>query len=75
MLGEIDNRITTEQRKEVEKIEDVMQEYCDGAKGKEKTMVRIVVTASASLRNMYRAHTPVSHVSARKKPCTLRIII
>merc|ERR1712060_547219 len=38
VLGEIDSRVTSEQRQDVEKIEGVMQDYCDGAKGKEKTM-------------------------------------
>jgi len=38
VLGEIDSRISADQRKAVEDIEDVMQTYCDSAKGKEKTM-------------------------------------
>jgi len=38
VLGEIDGKVTADQRKNVEDIEGVMQDYCDGAKGKEKTM-------------------------------------
>jgi len=38
VLTSIDESVTAEQRKDVEKIEAVMQTYCDAAKGKEKTM-------------------------------------
>jgi len=38
VLGEIDSRVTPEERKTNEGIEGAMQKYCDAAKGKDKTM-------------------------------------
>lgn len=40
VITEIDNMLSNDDRKSPDKVEKVMQKYCDSAKGKDKTMVR-----------------------------------